>query len=161
MAKCPHNCSRCRAVEAGFGNRALTPQEFMEVFGVVEVDHERAPLAEDTLEASAAVEVARIAYDVANHDVEEIVFKADPRDADYEDALVAAAGERSEAGARLQTARSHLHALVRRDQEVWRAERAAVEQQARKERLAAERDANRRKAKGRLRSRLGRGGRRQ
>lgn len=159
MAECPHGCVRCRLIEAGLGGQPLTPRQFLDHFEIIEPTSERAPLAEDTLEAAAAVELARIAYDEAHRAVGEIISEGNPRAADYGDALGALTADRSEAGARLQSARNLYHALAMRDQEAFRLARQAAEQRERAERLQAERSQRRKvKCKG-FRDILARGSR--
>lgn len=153
MAACPHDCLRCRVIEAGHDpGHGLSSQQFVEIFGLVEQERERAPLADDTLEAIAAEEVARIAFDRAHGDVSSLVFtKGRKDDPELEEALLAATKERSDAAKRHNEVRARMHALVLRDQELWRAERRLAKTREREKREAAERAAQRKKGRSLIR----------
>jgi len=124
MAQCPHSCSRCAALEAGYGGRGLTPSEFLKLFAddLVEQPHRNgtpAELAEAIAEAEvardAAEEIFQRAHDEVGRLIVELKGKTDA--AALEDALVIATEERVEAGEELVKARVAYHELARRDDE--------------------------------------------
>jgi hypothetical protein len=126
-------------IEAGYAGRALTPREFMEVFGVVEPSSVNGYHSEDTIEAAAELETAEATYARLNDEVGRLILGLRQRDdPDLEAALQVAAAERAEAADALTAARVHHQGLARRDHQRRLAEQyaadLAAQAQARQER---------------------------
>jgi hypothetical protein len=75
---CPHDCVRCRAIEAGLDSRPLTQSEFLSIHELVESSREdRVEWSQETREAQLAAEVAQIAYEDARREWLAVTEKAE------------------------------------------------------------------------------------
>jgi hypothetical protein len=141
-ASCPHGCARCRAIEAGYAGRGLTPAEFLEIFSEDLIEQPRRNgHSPETLEAAEAVEAAEIAWRLADDQVGKVIAALRGRsDPQLEAALVAATEARGEADDALRAARRTYHRLARADSfrrqhEEYLADQGALAE-ARRERTA-------------------------
>jgi hypothetical protein len=134
---CPHDCARCRAIEAGLDSRPLTQREFLSLHELVEpLREDRVQWSQETLDAQLAAEVAQIAYEDARREWLSVTEKAEAakRDElrwlnDLEKQLREQEIERAQRGAReelerqeeaLLVARNCYHDLAGRDSESHR-----------------------------------------
>lgn len=63
-AKCPHDCPRCKANEAGLDARPLTPAEFM-LLGLVVNEPKPRERSLELIDAESARDEAQAAFDLA------------------------------------------------------------------------------------------------
>ncbi len=138
--RCPHKCSRCRAIEAGYGNKPLSALEFGRVHELITPERNDPEWSPETVEAALAVDVAESAFDGAERTLAQVCTElhraknsgGDLRVAvDYGPLLIArpnaeevrelqetlrvAKAEYDEAGERLQEARGRHSELTRLD----------------------------------------------
>jgi hypothetical protein len=145
MASCPHDCARCRAIEAGYAGRALTPAEFLDLFEIIASPSSNG-VTPPTIEAAEAVEAAEKLYDDANDAVGELIAKLQRSDdQELEEALELATLDRDDAADRLQRARLLYQGLRRRDSDRHFREEYEADQDAIAE---ARREAHRARQKG-------------
>jgi chromosome segregation ATPase len=116
-ASCPHDCARCRVIEAGL-TPPLTRAQMVEVFGVVEPPARNGTRPE-THAAADARDVAQAEYDEVHTRVAALraqLLDARPsQTSEIEAELEAATEELDEAGERLRTARHRYHQLRSED----------------------------------------------
>lgn len=111
---CENDCARCRAIEAGFYGRGLTPREFIDTFGTVEI--ERVDWETDETKAAAIDrDAAHVEYEAANAVVGEIIGRISEGERNLDSVLAAATQDRDEAGEVLRSARRTYNALAARD----------------------------------------------
>jgi hypothetical protein len=150
-AACPHDCVRCRAIEAGLAGRPLTHAEFLSLYEIKTRPPREVVWADDTAEAALSLELAETAWQKAHrthHDVLvalERETKQTRRRSELIEAAQFARRELDDADGKVVALRVRHRELVERDLQGRREEDERVELAA-AERTSADAETTRRRA---------------